>query len=357
MFDHYTSSLAKGVKSVYSDDPDNVLSYRLQANVTRFAAFKTAHVTRLLKGILNDDTTPVKERDSKAKQILKTFDRYQKSEAEMAVIRSRTAKQFSEFMQPDSLRLFPSLRWVPSRSVQQREEHIPYYNRVWRKDDPFWALNTPGTLWGCKCDVEETNDAVTDNYEVKEVKPQQGLEGNPAITGEVFTDNISYTRKAGNIKLDEDTHEKYPNLQTLINADGKSWRSDYYTNDGGVLITSRKRIAEADLNKQELEKFNKEYGMCRALAMNGHRVVYRETVEGSFDILLDDKPADLKKTASDGNIVKYANKAVNRQGAELVVFEFVNETAKIHARIEKLKQLNLKGYYFFSRDKTKLYPF
>jgi hypothetical protein len=49
--------------------------------------------------------------------------------------------------------------------------------------------------------------------------------------------------------------------------------------------------------------------------------------EGSFDIYLNGIPADLKKTVGSGNIVKYAKKAVEKQGAQIVVFEFNNTTA------------------------------
>ena len=133
-----------------------------------------------------------------AKRILRAFDRYQDAEYNTAVARSRTAKQFEEYMQPDNVRLFPNLKWLPSRSAAPRALHQTFYNRVWAKGDPFWTQNAPGTEWNCKCDLEETDEPVTDNSNVKPPSVPQGLEGNPANTGEVFTDQASYIRSVGN---------------------------------------------------------------------------------------------------------------------------------------------------------------
>lgn len=108
--------------------------------------------------------------------------------------RARTAKQFEEFMKPNNMRLFPNLKWLPSRSADPRQSHTAFYNRVWAKDDPFWPTNAPGNEWNCKCDVEETDEPLTDNSAVPETVIPIGLEGNPAQTGEIFTDKTNYIR-------------------------------------------------------------------------------------------------------------------------------------------------------------------
>lgn len=97
------------------------------------------------------------------------------------------------------MRLFPNLRWLPSRSATPREQHMLFYNRVWAKDDPFWAQNSPGNLWNCKCDWEETADPTTDGNPETPVR-HDGLEGNPAHTGEVFTDNCAYVKSCNRKK-------------------------------------------------------------------------------------------------------------------------------------------------------------
>lgn len=134
----------------------------------------------------------IEDKSAAARATLRAFDRFQDAEYNTAVARARTAKQFETFMDPDNVRLFPNLRWLASRSANPRAAHQAFYDRVWRKDDPFWSSHAPGTEWNCKCDVEETDDPVTENTDFEMPKAPRGLEGNPAQTGEVFTDNASY---------------------------------------------------------------------------------------------------------------------------------------------------------------------
>jgi len=46
---------------------------------------------------------------------------------------------------------------------------------------------------------------------------------------------------------------------------------------------------------------------------------------GGYDIHLNSIKADLKKTSSHNNMVRYAKHAVKKQGVDMVVFEFGNK--------------------------------
>lgn len=171
------------------DDED--LSAQWHANVSRFAAYKAYHAT-------NEIRQKAKEEDGDLalpKAILHKYNRYQAAEYNTAVARARTGKQWQQFEEEDNRRLFPCIKWLPSRSATPREEHMPFYNRVWPKDDPFWLSNQPGTLWNCKCDWEQTDEDPTDgNPTNRIVKP--GLDENPTTSGQIFTDTAPYIRKA-----------------------------------------------------------------------------------------------------------------------------------------------------------------
>ena len=138
------------------------------------------------------------------------FNRWLAAEYNTAVARSRTAKQWSEWDSSEERSLFPNIMWLPSRSATLREQHIPFYNRVWAKDDPFWNHNQPGTLWNCKCDWQQTDEPVTPNNPNKTVR-NQGLEGNPAKTGKIFTDEASYIKKSANPKIVEEFYKPIDN--------------------------------------------------------------------------------------------------------------------------------------------------
>ena len=141
-----------------------------------------------------------------ARAVLNTFNRYQAAEYNTAVSRARTAKQWQDFSQGDNMFLFPNLRWLQSRSANPREEHKPFYDIVLPKTDRFWTVNQPGTLWNCKCDWEETDDPVDPKKitldQLAEYRTEKGsihakgLEGNPAVTGQIFTDKCTYVQNA-----------------------------------------------------------------------------------------------------------------------------------------------------------------
>ena len=120
-----------------------------------------------------------------------------------AVARARTGKQWLQFDGDENKRLFPYIEWLPSRSATPRETHRVFWHCRWRKDDNFWKENQPGTLWNCKCDWEQTDDTITpDNPDTD--RSLSGLDGNPATTGQLFTDRHPYFKNVqGNRKTKE----------------------------------------------------------------------------------------------------------------------------------------------------------
>lgn len=181
LFESYSENLRKAVSQVFKRDSGNGLSDQLRANVSKFAAYKAYEATTNVRSELGNDL-------DKAERILRTYNRTQATEYNTTISRSRTAKQFEKF---ESSGLFPNLRWLPSRSADPRESHMLFWDRVWAKDDPFWNENTPGSLWNCKCDWEETDDPVTEDNPGGN-RSARGLKGNPAATGEVFSDDHPY---------------------------------------------------------------------------------------------------------------------------------------------------------------------
>lgn len=189
LYKAYMENLKKAVEGVlqsgqYGSEYFN-MQQQFEANVSRFSAYKAHRVTKLLQE--HDDPKT-------QKAILNTFNRYQAAEYNAAIGRARTAKQWNDFTNdPIRNELYPNLKWLPSDSITPREEHRIFWNKVWAKNDPFWRLNMPRTLWGCNCDIEDTDEPITGG-KYDNIPSSAGLEGNPAKTGEIFTDNASYYR-------------------------------------------------------------------------------------------------------------------------------------------------------------------
>jgi hypothetical protein len=195
LLNSYSKSLQKAVENVFGTtdygDRNFELSRQFVANVNRFAAYKAYHVTQSVRRQQADRDGAVRSDNdfySYAQQVLNTANRYQAAEYHAAIARSRTAKQWQEFQDDPDV---PNLKWIPSRSANPRESHKKFYGLVLPKNHPFWQTNQPGNIWNCKCDWVETFDDSAEKAPPA-VPPAQGLEGNPAQTGELFTDNASY---------------------------------------------------------------------------------------------------------------------------------------------------------------------
>lgn len=330
LFESYSENLRKAVSQVFKRDSGNGLSDQLRANVSKFAAYKAYEATNNVRSELGNDL-------DKAERILRTYNRTQATEYNTTISRSRAAKQFEKF---ESSGLFPNLRWLPSRSADPRESHMLFWDRVWAKDDPFWNENTPGSLWNCKCDWEETDDPVTAGNPGGN-RSARGLKGNPAATGEVFSDDHPYF----DTNIPNSLQNNNPALYDLLMFDHRKFIPDYFSNEGGILLTNINRKKEGGINNDERKKFNKEYSMCINLARNNYRIEYLESVEGSYDIKINGIPADLKK-CTHNNITKKAKHAIESQGAEIVIYEFEEIGTEYFKRLDEVKRKGYKSIWY-----------
>ena len=196
LFEGYSRQFRRAVDAVFADDETPELADRLRANVSRVAAYKAAFTEAEFAKIAANQEYDDATRKAAMKAAEDRFARWTDAEYNTATARCRTAKQFSEFLEPDNRRLFPNLQWLATRSATPRLDHAAFAGKIWPKTDPFWNNHAPGTEWNCKCDIAETDEPATDNSDVPNIEPPRGLEGNPAQTGEVFTDEVGYIKNA-----------------------------------------------------------------------------------------------------------------------------------------------------------------
>lgn len=295
LYEQYAGNLRKAVNTVYSEDTEDGLSDQFRANVSRFAAYKAFHATQQIKIQLEKSTDD-------AKKVINAFNRYQAAEYNTAVARCRTAKQFTEFIEPDNLRLFPNMRWLPSRSVTLREEHVVFYNRIWPKNDPFWSYNQPGNLWNCKCDWEETDETTTDGNPNAHIR-HNGLEGNPAMTGEIFTDNSSYIARV---------EEK------IINSIAQCYYPDEKSKMLICVIPDFKELVTNIRTGRILTKNND----VKTIEIRPHFKDQTETSTSNPEYKINGFIADAKRIEKYSGITNSFKKALNKQNCKCVVIDF-----------------------------------
>jgi hypothetical protein len=196
-FKGYSKGLQNAVEMTFAkeiSEGKTLLPDMLKANVSRFSAAKAVTCDRLLQ----QDAEKEPDRQTGSANMIRTFDYWQQTEENTARTRARTAKQWQEFTEGDRAAVLPNIKWLRSVAIDKRPEHEVFAGRIWAKDDPFWATNMPGQEWNCKCDMQETIQPVTDGNESIPLPPVPvGLEGNPALTGEIFTGKARYFKAAG----------------------------------------------------------------------------------------------------------------------------------------------------------------
>ncbi len=312
LYNSYFENLNEAINHIFGKNNDSEIKHKLQINVSKFAAFKAYNATIEVQSEMGNDL-------DEAERVLRKYNRHQITEYNTTISRCRTAKQFEKFNAPGND--VPNLRWLPSRSVDPRESHKFFWDRVWAKGDPFWMDNTPGSLWNCKCDLEETYDPVTPNNPTNNVSVA-GLHGNPHVTGEVFT-TIATTKK--NKSRGYEPHPYFLNNYEV--AEEKASTLYFKDNKSDLAISS---IAD----KNEIH----ENIITGRLLSKHAEVKIRPDFSQKFgpkknpEFLIDGMIADAKRLQSSIGISNGFTSAL-KQGCEVVVFDFDYNKSKIDINI------------------------
>ena len=323
LYEAYGNGLRKAVDTVlgeseYGDEYFD-MQMQMRANVSRFAAYKAYHATQELK-----DVDPANI-DKKGKLILNKYNRWQAAEYNTAVARTRTAKQYHDFTSdPISNELYPNIKWLPSRSASPREAHRVFWNCVWAKNDPFWNSNTPGSLWNCKCDWEETDEPVTNGNPNGKVSAK-GLEGNPAVTGEIFTKDCPYVKKGGKDVKDfwepiEQHHNEY--LKYLKDAD---YHDVDFNWNGGMKATHKYHNIDkiGGVYERHVQNAGFKTGNAVILECERGKMDNERYVEGTWNGLKFEIAG--RETATINNILKGLKHCAAKRETEIAVLDFPNE--------------------------------
>ena len=199
--------------SVKWGKPDKGFIRELKRNNAVFAAFKAHREQNDLAGLLVDDDGNARSFDSFRMAAAPVIGEYNvnwlQTEYATAVRVARTAVRFKQYEKDGDL--YPNAEWLPSRAAEPRMSHRKYYHTVRRLTDPWWETHYPGCVWGCQCDMRNTDKPIThvgDNpaapgAEPTTVPPSEeagvrspGLSRNPARSGELFSRDHPYFTSA-----------------------------------------------------------------------------------------------------------------------------------------------------------------
>ncbi len=348
-----------------------------------FAAFKVHTMGRAMASRLlnpNGNIRPFKEWLNAVQPIASHHvGAWLNTEYNTAVLRAHQAADWQMFVANKDI--FPNLRWMPTTAPHAEATHQSYWEKKLTLpiDHPFWNKHHPADRWNCKCSLEQTDQPVNGINSIEEATytPHRGLENNAGKDGHLFNDTHPYFAQSCNscpffkgskIKNWLTNQKKdcfncgYINKQISqkeleAKYSTQDWEHTYISDKGGVVVTHKERLVEANSSKNETAKYQKELRMCKVLADNGYTIEHLSDVgrpKGeTYDIKMNGMPADLKCIdGGTGNVIKYLSKALKGQGAKTAVFEFPNnkpEFKNIIAEINRKFDANI--YYYIKEEK------
>jgi hypothetical protein len=249
MYKAYSENLRKAVGGVLTSDNYGDKHWetqmQMQANVSRFAAYKAHQATQeILQHLDSADF------DKKAKLILNKYNRFQVAEHNTTVARTRTAKQWVDFTEDDfKNEMYPNLKWLPSSSATPREEHRAFYGLV--------------------------------------LPPHKGLGGNPAKDKMIFTDDAGYIKNAGKEAIESVAQCYFPDkegkLQISVMPDMKELTNNIYT---GRILAKHNDVETIEIrphfpNKPGEKRTNPEY-MINGMLADAKRMLSPNGIPDGF---------------------------------------------------------------------------
>ncbi len=370
---------------------DEVSVRRLKDSNYVFSGIKTFHeLNEALPSLVGDDgqIKPFNRFLNEVQRIHQSYNvNYLRTEYNLAQASSLMAARWHKFEQ-DGDRYLLQYRTVGDKRV--RRSHRMLHGITLPITSKFWDEYFPPNNFGCRCSAvqvrkgkyPESNEqeALKLGMEATAGKYREMFLFNPGKTMTCFPAYNAYTRKAcatcrqrpGNMELasnipDNELCRACQVMKGMIeNASERikryseeDWERTYISADNhGFVVTQKERIKEAQASKQEIQKFEKEMRMCKVIADNGHEVEYLQGVNRpagqTYDITIDGIKTDLKCIEGGaGNIVKYAKKALSKQGGEAVVFELPTQDVKFYEAItEARRKCNGRIFFYFARDRS-----
>jgi len=190
LFDITNKTLQQGIDNTFSvefgnTDPEFIQQFK--ENTSVFSAFKAHREGNEIATQLLDDKGNLRSYYQFRKAVLGTSiatdynENWLKTEYNMAVRAARMAERFKGYLK--TAKLYPNLKYLPSRAAKPRETHKAYYGIILPILHVWWKTHMPPSEWGCECDVENTDEPITpvpeDDGSINPV-----FENNPGETAE-----------------------------------------------------------------------------------------------------------------------------------------------------------------------------
>lgn len=334
----------------------------LRYNTAVFDAFKSnKEIKDAYKLLTWDDGTPrtwAEFRRDALRVAEKYNQRWLQTEFNDAHTSARAAVDWQEFV--SNADLYPNLEFIAINDDRTRPTHLLLHGCVIPIDHPILNELYPPLDHGCRCRMRSTDKPVKLPANVPNI-PEK-FRHNVGKTAQIYDDSHPYYADMTEYEKDKIYYFVRQNIRPAeevlrswdeYSVKGDDWKREYFNGDsGGWLVTHNLRRKAAGISKNEVIKYRQEEAMCKVFAQNGYKIEHLPETPGvsSPDVTINGIKADLKHAKSHNNILSYAKKAVHKQGAEMVLFEFEIMTDKIRVELAKMKRGGIRVKFYEKGD-------
>lgn len=383
LWGHYNDKLSKGVDEGFSDleFDDSEIVKSLKKDVAKFSAFKeTSFKNDLEKLLIKDDRlVPWSEFKKEAYKLSGDYNgTWLETEYHHTVANANMAQKWKEFER--DVDLYPNLKLVSVNDGRVRPEHKALDGTIRPFNDPFWNTHTPPLDWGCRCDIEQTDEDPTEIPGGFQTKIE--FENNPGKTGTIFggsayETNLSKADKNEAVKNAEkweqeaefkEVYERPRNQQFVTIIQNKKGKISQHSlvNKGedyeSILEIAKQFLADGSKNIELMPELNSQ-----SLTSYRAKVFPKYKLLKNPDLRIDEEYFDVKRIENVKNFQRNANRAYNQDAIAVLEYngddltqEKMQQQAK---RIFGKNNVNSDGEHQYKKDvlyfshKGKLYKY
>jgi SPP1 gp7 family putative phage head morphogenesis protein len=190
---------------------DKAMLENLAKDVKVFSGFKAFQELREATDLLTDSLGNIRPFSEFKNDVLQVNAKYNEhwleTEYNYAIASAQMAANWVDYQESKSI--VPNLTYRTAGDDRVREEHARLDGISRPVDDAFWDTYYPPNDWGCRCDVDQTDEEVTDISNMDLKQPPEMFSVNTAKQGVVFPQKHPYyetnksERKAIREQLDD----------------------------------------------------------------------------------------------------------------------------------------------------------
>jgi len=234
---------------------DPALSHSLKYNIAEFSAFKETSFRKQLEAALtsNGKVTPWSEFKKKADELNVEYNRrWLKTEYDHTVATANMTQQWQDFEADADL--YPNLKYVTAGDARVRDEHKILDGLILPINHSFWKTHTTPLDWGCRCNIEQTDEDVSET--IPDFKVKKEFQNNPFYSGKVFVKDAYFDGLSG-------AEVKEASKQAKRNFEEKEYKTFELPFKG------KGKILSSNLVDVEASDYNDVLACCKHFAKMG----------------------------------------------------------------------------------------